>query len=269
MCVDTKRNQIGRILWMVTVGLIVAGTLAAQLHAESFTLSQNGKSVGQAFLGLKQANGGFDLTSGAKIDMPGLKYNFSQTAALDSGFHFTTVQLSGSVNGTPATVNTSRQAQQFVMKINANGSVTNTPLAFHPRAVFLPDFDPGALQILLNLGAAHNNSDIWALIPKQSGSVAPLRIATNADMQGTLNGKPVTVHHLTVTYNTSKTELFSSQANELMQAEWTDEGFALVRNGFKLTPPARPGAPPQAPAQPAAPAAQPNQPQGQAPQPQQ
>jgi hypothetical protein len=120
--------------------------------------------------------------------------------------------------------------------------------------------------VLLNLGAAHNNRDLWALIPKQTGSVAPLRIATNADMQGTLDGKPVEVHHLTVTYNTSKTEIFSSPKNELLQAEWTDEGFALVRQGFKLTPPARPSSPPPAaPPQPATttttPAPQPTQPQ--------
>jgi hypothetical protein len=114
--------------------------------------------------------------------------------------------------------------------------------------VFLPDFDPGALQTLLNLGAANNNRDIWALIPKQTGSVIGLRIATNADLQGTLNGKPIEVHHLTVTYGTDKTELFSSPNHELLQAEWTDEGFAMVRQGFKLTPPARPNAaPPAAP----------------------
>jgi hypothetical protein len=82
-------------------------------------------------------------------------------------------------------------------------------------------------------------------------------------MQGALNGKPLPVHHLTVTYGTSKTELFSSPANELLQAEWTDEGFALVRQGFKLTPSSRPGAPPAAPQQPAAQPAQPQAPQPQ------
>ena len=264
MCVRNKRSQIGRTLWMVTAGLMFAGLITAQLDAQSFTLSQNGKSVGTANLLLNRAGAGFAATSAANIDMPGLKYKFSENESLDAGYHLTKVQLNGSVNGTSATVNASPQGQQFVMKINANGSVTNTPLAFHPQSVFFPDFDPGALQVLLNLGAAHNNANIWALIPKQTGSIAALRIATNADMQGTLNGKPITVHHLTVTFGTSKTELFSSPGNELLQAEWTDEGFAMVRQGFKLTPPARPGAPPPAPAQPA----QPSQPQGQAPQPQ-
>ena len=265
MCVDSKRNQIGRVLWMLSAGLMAVGLLAAQLHAQDFTLSQNGKSVGKANLSLKQTSGGLEEKSEAKIDMPGLKYDISEHEMLSSHFHLAQADLKGSVNGTSATVNALPQGQQIVMKISANGNVTNTPLESHPLSVFFPDFDPGALQILLNLGAAHNNAGIWAMIPKQSGSVAALRIVTDADMSGTLDGKPVTVHHLSMTGNNSKTELFSGPSNELLQAEWTDEGFAMVRNGFKLTPPARPGAPPPAPAQPAA---QPAQPQSQAPQPQ-
>jgi hypothetical protein len=254
MCVHKKMNRIGRAMLMVTAGVVAAGLLAAQLHAQSFTISQNGKAVGTASLSLKQANGGFDATSGAKIDMPGLKYNFNETQTLDGGYHLTSVQLKGSVNGTAATVNTVPQGQQFLMKINANGQVTNTPLQYHPQAVFYPDFDPGSLQVLLNLGAAHNNRDLWALVPKQSGSVAALRVATKADEQGALDGRAVAVHHLTVSQDTSTIELFSGPANELLQAEWTDEGFAMVRQGFKLTPPKRPNAaPPAQPKQPAQP----------------
>jgi hypothetical protein len=260
MCVQNKMVRAGRAMLMVTLGMMAAGLLAAQLRAQSFTLSQNGKNVGTASLSLKPANGGYDSTSGAKIDMPGLKYNFDEKALLGSTYRLLNVQLTGSVNGTAATVNTAPQSQtgtqQFLMKITANGKTTETPLAFHPLSVFLADFDPGALQTLLNLGAAHNNANIWALIPKQAGSVTALRIATNADMQGTLNGKPIAVHHLTVSYDTNKTELFSSPENELLQAEWTSQGFAMVRQGFKLTPSARAPAPPPdpnpAPAQPAA-----------------
>ena len=254
MCVHKKRDQIGRAILMVTAGVILAGLIAAQGHAQSFVLSQNGKSVGTASLSLKAVAGGFDSTSGAKVDMPGLKYSFSENAALDLGYHLKTVKLDGSVNGTAATVNAQPQGQQFVMKINAN--VTNTPLAFHPLTVFLPDFDPGALQTLLYLGAAHNNRDLWALIPKQAGSVSALRITTKADEQGTLDGNAIAVHHLTVGSDTGSTEVFSGPGNELLQAEWTDEGFAMARQGFKLTPPKRPaGAPPQAPKQPAQPQA--------------
>lgn len=251
--------------WMQTLifaGLALPGlaVFAAGASAQSFQVSQNGKSVGTASLSLKQGGSGWDATSGTKIDMPGLKYSFNQTQMLDGGFHLTSVQLKGSVNGTAVSVNAAPQGQQFALKINANGQVTNTPLAFHRSAVFLPDFDPAGLQVLLNLGAANNNRDLWALIPKQAGSVAALRVATKADEQGTLDGQAIAVHHLTVTQDTSTTEIFSGPSNELLQAEWTDEGFALVRQGFKLTPPKRPNAAPPAPPQ-QQPAQQPAQPQ--------
>ena len=270
MCVHKKRDKVGRVMLMVTAGLMAAGLLAANLHAQSFILSQNGKSVGSATLAIKQSGSGLNSVSGAKIDMPGLKYNFSNNQTLDSGYRLQSAQLSGSVNGTSATVNVAAQGQQFLMKINANGKVTNTPLAFHPNAILLADFDPGALQTLLNLGATRNNRDIWALIPKQTGSVSALRIATDADQQGALNGAQIAVHHFTVSSDAGKTEVYSSPRNELPQAEWSDEGFALVRQGFKLTPPARPtAAPPQKPADQPAQPGQSIQPTGQAPQPQQ
>ena len=255
MCVDKKRNRIGRTLILLTAGAILAGLMAASAGAQSFTLSQNGKGIGSASLSLRPGS----ATSGAKIDMPGLKYSFNETAQLDPGYHLVSVKLSGSVNGSNATVNAQPQGQQVVMHINANNQVINTPLTMHPNAVFFPDFDPAALQTMLYLGAAQNNRDLWALVPKQTGSVAAIRLVTNADMQGTLNGAPITVHHFTASYGATKAEVFSSPRNELLQAEWTDEGFAMVRQGFKLTPPAKPTAPP--PAKPA----DAQQPQGQAP----
>jgi hypothetical protein len=260
MCVHNRINKIGRGMLMVLGAAMAIGMVAAEARGQSYSISQNGKSVGTASLSLKRAGNGFDATSWAKIDMPGLKYNFSANAFLDGGYHLNNAQLSGAVNGTAASVSASTvQAGQgqFLMKINANGQVTNTPLGFHRQTVFLPDFDPGGLQEVLNLGAAENNRDMWALIPKQTGSITPLRIATDADMQGTLDGRPLDVHHLTLTYDSNKVELFSGPDNELLQAEWTDEGFALVRQGFKLTPPARPSAaPPAAPPADAAPTGQ-------------
>ncbi len=56
--------------------------------------------------------------------------------------------------------------------------------------MFLPDFDPGALETLLALAVNHNNRDLWAILPKQAGSVVPISLATYADEQGTVDGKP-------------------------------------------------------------------------------
>jgi hypothetical protein len=157
MCVDKRRNKIAKAILLGTAGVMAAGLLAAQLSAQSFSISQNGKSVGTSTLSINKAAAGFAVSAQSHIDMPGLKYNFTETASLDGGFHLAKVQLNGDVNGTKATVDAGPQGQQYQMTLNANGQVINTPLAFHPQGVFFPDFDPAALQTVLNLGAAHNN----------------------------------------------------------------------------------------------------------------
>jgi hypothetical protein len=107
----------------------------------------------------------------------------------------------------------------------------------------LPDFDPGALETLLLLASSHGNRDVWAVVPKQAGTLAAVQLATYADQQGTLDGKPVEVHHLMATIGGAKTDLFSGPDDQLLQAELPQEGFALVRKGFVLNPPAKPVAP--------------------------
>jgi hypothetical protein len=70
-----------------------------------------------------------------------------------------------------------------------------------------------------------------------------VQLATYRDEEGTLGGKPVTVHHLVATIAGTHTDLFSGPENQLLQAELPQAGFALVRKGFVLTPPAKPIAP--------------------------
>jgi hypothetical protein len=135
-------------------------------------------------------------------------------------------------------------AAQFLLNTSANGQSTTNRLPLHPNAVLLPDFDPGAFDTLLALAAAHNNAGIWAIIPKQAGSETPVTLATYADEQGTLDTKPIAVHHIVATIAGAKTDLFAGPQNQLLQAELPQQGFALVRKGFVLTPPAKAGAPP-------------------------
>jgi hypothetical protein len=70
--------------------------------------------------------------------------------------------------------------------------------------------------------------------------VEAVTLATYADEAGTLDGKPLTVHHLVATIAGVATHLFSGPQNQLLQAELPQQGFALIRKGFALTPPARP-----------------------------
>lgn len=216
----------------------------------SFLVSQNGHTVGSASYDIQARDGGFDSSSMVKVQMQGLDYTISKTARLDGAHHLEHVVLSGVLNGSAVSVVGKPDGAQFLMNISANGRSVTARLDGHGGAVFMPDFDPGALETLLLLAEEQNNRDLWAIVPKQAGSVAAVELATYADEQGTLDGKAITVHHLVAKFAGGSTDLFAGPGNKLLQAELPQDGFALVRKGFVLTPPKKPIVPAESPAQP-------------------
>ena len=241
------------LILIPSAGLLVALVLLAApakvlAQAASFAISQNGKPVGTASFSFTSKASGYDSTSIVHVDMQGLSYQLSKTEELSPSNGLLHVQLSAIVNSTAVNIVAKPDGAQLLMNISANGRASTSRLDAHNLTVFLPDFDPGALETLLAMAASSNNRDLWAIIPKQSGSVEPVQLATYPDEQGTLDGKPVTVHHLVATIAGTSTDIFAGAENQLLQAELPQQGFALVRNGFVLTPPAKPLAPPPAPA---------------------
>jgi hypothetical protein len=224
--------------------IFLAAPAVASAQSGSFIVSQHGNPVGTASFNFTSNAKGYDSTSLVRIAMQGLNYSLSKTERLSPANQLRHVQLSATVNGSAVNVTGAPDAAQFLLNISANGRSSTTLLAAHSAAVFLPDFDPGALETLLALAAAQNNRELWAIVPKQAGSVVPIQLATYADEQGTLDGKPIVVHHLIATIGGAVTDLFSGPESQLLQAELPQRGFALVRKGFVLTPPAKPGAPP-------------------------
>ena len=225
------------------LGALVAQAPAACAQSGDFIVSQHGKAVGTASFSFTATPNGYDSTALVRVAMQGLDYALSKTERLSSANQLEHVQLSAIVNGEAVNVVAAPDAAQFLLNISASGKSSTTRLAAHPGAVFLADFDPGALETLLALAVTQNNRDVWAILPKNAGSIVPVQLATYADQQGTLDGKPITVHHLIATVAGGNTDLFSGPENQLLQAELPEEGFALVRKGFVLTPPAKPVAP--------------------------
>jgi len=218
--------------------LFAVGLLHAQ--AGQFIVAENGHNVGTASFNFAPTNNGYDSSSLVKVAMQGLDYSLSKTERLTSANQLQHLLLSATVNGSAATAVCKPDQAQLLLNISANGHSTTTRLAAHSGAVFLADFDPGALETLLALAITQNNRDLWAIIPKNAGSIEAVTLATYADQQGTLDGKPVAVHHLIATIAGAKTDLFSGPENQLLQAELPQSGFALVRKGFVLTPPSKP-----------------------------
>jgi hypothetical protein len=234
-------------LSLVAVLLYLTGATALA-QSGNFVISQRGNPVGTANFNFISTPHGYSSTSVVRLAMQGLDYALSKTESLSPDNRLRHVQLSAAVNGAAVNLTAAPDTAQFLINVSADGHSSTTRLEFHPGTVFLPDFDPGALETLLALGVTRNNSQIWALIPRHSGSIEPIQLATFADEQGTLDGKPIAVHHLVATIGGAATDLFSGPENQLLQAELPQRGFALIRKGFVLTPPAKPNAPPAAPA---------------------
>jgi hypothetical protein len=226
-------------------GVAAARASAPPVKSGNFTVSQLGHTVGTAEFRFTPTSGGDEATSAVHVSMQGLEYALSKTEQLDAARHLEHVIVSATVNGQAVNVIAKPDAGQFLLNISANGRSSTTRLAAHGGAVFLPDFDPGALETLLALAAAQNGRDLWAIVPKQSGSVEAIQLATYPDEEGMLDGKPVTVHHLVATIAGANTDLFAGPEDELLQAELPQQGFSLIRKGFVLTPPRRSGAAPQ------------------------
>ena len=252
-------NPLRNFAFLCLAALLAFIPASAKAQSGSFIVSQHGHAVGTASFDFTATPHGYNSTSLVRIAMPGLDYSLSKTEFLSSANHLRHVQLSAIVNSqavnvvcAPESV-ASGSTAQILINISASGHSTTTRLAPHSGAVFMPDFDPGALETLLAIAVTRNNAGLWAILPKQAGSVEPIQLATYADEQGTLDGTSIVVHHLVATIADGDTHLFSGPDNQLLQAELPEQGFALVRKGFVLTPSTRPGAPPAPPAEPTPP----------------
>lgn len=227
--------------WIAVVW-VALGAVSAGAQTGEWLVSLHGKQVGTAHAQVTRQGAGFATSAVVQVEMQGLKYALSKTERLSASRSLEHADLSAVVNGEAVRVTAKPEAGKLALTMAANGRKTTAQLDLHAATVLLPDFDPGALETLLALAAAQNNRDLWVAIPKQAGSVAAVTLATYADEKGTLDGKPVTVHHLVATVAGAQTQIFEGSANELLQAELPQEGFALVRKGFVLTPPAKAGA---------------------------
>ena len=244
-------RTLGVFLSAVLVALVLPPAINGQ--SGNFEILQLGHKVGTASYKFGSTSEGFDSSSKVRLSMKGLEYAFSKTEKLSAANELRQVELSATVNGSAVRVEAMPEGGQVVLNISANGKSSTAQVAAHPGAVFLPDFDPGALQTLLDLGVTRNSRDLWAIFPKQSGDQAAtttaVQLATYPDQQGTLNGRQIVVHHLVATTAGTSTDLFSGPENQLLQAELPQQGFALIREGFVLTPPAKAGPPPTVPQQ--------------------
>ena len=227
--------------------LIAVAALVPSLCAQSgtFTIAQHGHAVGTATVNVTAAPQGYTTTSVVRVAMQGLNYNLSETQQLTSANAIKHVQLSATVNGSAVTVTAAPDAAQFLLNISANGRSTTTRLAEHGRRL-PPRLRPRRAgnaarprrspQQRRSLGHRPQECRLHRAHPTRH-----LRRRTGHPRRQAHRRSSPCCHHRRRGYRP-----LLRPASQLLQAELPQNGFALVRKGFILTPPAKPGAPPAA-----------------------
>ncbi len=238
-----------------------------------YTVSENGKTLGEAQFSVAPVQGGDTLTSSGGMKFDKFSYSFNSTATVDSQGNLVHNQLTGSVHGSKASGNNIQfntasdpTGRTFNMKINADGKATSDQVDRHRNTVLAPDLDPAAYTLMVHLALAQPKT-AWVIIPKQNGILVPADYSLLDDLNGTLNGQQLSVKHTAVALsmqNSIVIELFYTSAGQLLEADLNAQNIHVTLDGFKLANHPKPIAPPPGES-PAAQGTNGQPPQGQAP----
>jgi hypothetical protein len=241
--------------YLLSLALPVAGIYAQtplQAGSGHYALYQNDKVVGSADCDVQPTPNGYTIVSHGKLNLTKFSYSFTNTQHIDGQRNLVSDQLSGTVNGSPATFTATADStgRQFQISISANGKQSQNTVDRHQHLVLLPDLDPAAYMLLTRV-VMDNPPSSWVLIPKENGILVPSTIARGSSVRGKLNGSLMDVQHATVTVgseNSISVDLYYTAEGRVLEADLPQQNFFVVRDGFKLVNRPQPLAP-SAPAQ--------------------
>jgi hypothetical protein len=230
---------------------ISAAALEAQMpslnSSAHFVINQGNHPVGRSEFSIQTVKqgkistpGAYTVNSHGTLTLPKTNYSFSGTGSLDNHLAIVQENLNGIVNGSAVTFVARANGGSFGIDISANGKNYQNTLNRPAQTVFFPDFDMASYEILLNIRATHPGTGVAALIPKQTGILSAATVAPQADVQATLNGKSLTVHHSSLTIGSVVSELYSSFDNHILEVDIPSQTFAIVHDNFQLQQPPPP-----------------------------
>ncbi len=275
-CAKSGSNNLAMFMRSLFALTLISACAINSLHAQTalpadsghFIINQGNHPVGRSDFAIQPVRQGtistpdaYSVSTHGTLSLQNTTYSFSGSGSLDKDLGLLQENLNGIVNGSAVTFGVRANGGGFVIDISANGRGYRNSLARSAPTVFFPDFDLAGYEVLLALAARHPGTQVTALIPKQTGILSAAKLAPQADVQATLNGRPLTVHHSSLTVNSVVSELYYSGSGRVFEVDLPSQTFAIVREHFQLQPPPPP--PPDAapnaqqPANPASPPASP------------
>lgn len=246
-----------------TFAFCLALTTLSAVAQNNFTITSHGKTSGKASYSVEKTKSGYTIKgkvnyhlslaagtldivdpnappSGSASSIPGDR-QFIQEYRLDANGTY----AGGFIIDMTTQLNTSYTPSKSFDHLDVAATSVGSqqalePIEIKPNFIFLPDYDPSALQALLLLTATHPaDKDLYLVVVpgKRTGQPAPpaLWLTKQPEAHGTLNGNPVTLHHFVLRLYKSQYDVFSDDANTLMLGTSTSLSAIYTRDGFVLT----------------------------------
>jgi hypothetical protein len=222
---------------LIPVGVVQAQT-AIPAGAAHYKIFQGDKVVGSSQYMVTPTTAGYTITSQGDLRLSKFSYDFNNTQYLDHMLNLVSDRITGTVNGSAVTftVNADSTGRHFNINVNAKGKDQQNTMDRHQHLALLPDLDAAGYMLLTRVGL-ENPQVSWVLIPKETGLLVPTVYNRDADVQGRLNGRDITVQHTTVAVsaqNAINVELFYTPDGQLMEADLPQQNFYVVLDGFRM-----------------------------------
>lgn len=200
--------------------------------------ASDGRTVGSAQCTVESSSLGYQIDSSGSLSLSKFSYSFTNANRLDPQLNIVSDRLTGTVNGAPVTFSMASDStgRQFEVNIEASGKTIANSFTRHQNTVLLPDLDPAAYLAMAHFALAQSPAD-WIVIPKQNGILVPADYQPDNDVNGTLNGQSILVHHATVTVSATNgitVEVYFTSDGTLFEADLPEQNFYVIRDGFRL-----------------------------------
>jgi len=134
-------------------------------------------------------------------------------------------------------------------KMQAGAEALSTSMELKPGYMVLPNYDPASMQALIYLATAHPTADnhYYIIVPATTRATGMPNFgfgtwAAKDDTTGSLGGKPVALHHYSLTTGKAVTDIYTDPTNLLMEADVPALHVNYIRVGFVMGAPATPAA---------------------------
>jgi hypothetical protein len=262
--------QLRSIFLPVAIAFVSVSAFASDANNFVLVSSSNGKVIGKAGYSISKAKENFKVHSHFEYRMstallpkrpepapvPGqekpyrpammMEGQFAGEYTVDAQGNYVTGFIVDSTSNAMTSYSPNKARNNINVSETQAGSVGNARdiEVPSPNFIFMPEFDPAALQVLMTAEIAHphGNDPYLLVVPggvmTYGGNVLLyVTIEPAKDTRtGTLDGKPVTLKHYILLFHAGRAEVFVDDSGNLMDAQFGPLGVDYIRSKFVLAP---------------------------------